>query len=48
MSTVLACLAVLIFALQGCATLTRYNPPTQAMESQVQIPGLPDVRAWGR
>ena len=47
MSTVLACLAVLIFALQGCATLTRYNPPTQAMESEVQIPGLPDVRAWG-
>ena len=47
MSTVLACLAVLIFTLQGCATLTRYNPPTQAMESEVQIPGLPDVRAWG-
>ena len=47
MSIVLACLAALIFTLQGCATLKRYNPPPAAMESEVQIPGLPDVRAWG-
>jgi hypothetical protein len=34
--------------LQGCAILTRpYKPPPAALENQVQIPGLPGVRAWG-
>ena len=45
--TVLTCLAVLALLVQGCATLKRYNPPTAALENQVQIPGLPGVRAWG-
>jgi hypothetical protein len=41
-------LTVLGLLLQGCAILTRsYKPPPAALENQVQIPGLPGVRAWG-
>ncbi len=45
--TVLACLAVLILLIQGCATLKPYNPPGPSLQDQVQIPGFPGVRAWG-
>ena len=44
---ILAGLAVLALILQGCAILRPYNPPPAALEDQVQIPGLPGVRAWG-
>jgi hypothetical protein len=44
---VLAGLAVLALILQGCTILRPYNPPPAALEDQVQIPGLPGVRAWG-
>ena len=44
---VLAGLAVLMLILQGCAILRPYNPLPAALEDQVQIPGLPGVRAWG-
>jgi predicted acylesterase/phospholipase RssA len=44
----LAGLIVLGLFLQGCAILTRpYQPPPEALENEVQIPGLPGVRAWG-
>jgi predicted acylesterase/phospholipase RssA len=46
--SLLAGLAFLVLLLQGCAILTRpYKPPPAALENQVQIPGLPGVRAWG-
>ena len=45
--TILACLAVLMLLVQGCATLKPYNPPPPTIQDQVQIPGLPGVRAWG-
>jgi predicted acylesterase/phospholipase RssA len=45
--TVLACLAVLMFLVQGCATLKPYNPPPPSLQGEVQIPGIPGVRAWG-
>jgi hypothetical protein len=34
---------------QGCSTakLHSYTPPPAQLENQVQIPGFPDVRAWG-
>lgn len=44
---VLSCLAALMVLIQGCATLKPYNPPSAALADQVQIPGLPGVRAWG-
>ncbi|MFZ5447285.1 MAG: patatin-like phospholipase family protein [Thermodesulfobacteriota bacterium] len=44
----LAGLTVLGLLLQGCAILTRpYKPPPAVLENEVQIPGLPGVRAWG-
>jgi predicted acylesterase/phospholipase RssA len=45
--TALMCLAVLMLLLQGCAHLKPYNPPGPDLQQQVQIPGLPGVRAWG-
>ena len=44
---VLAGLAALALIIQGCAILRPYNPLPAALEDQVQIPGLPGVRAWG-
>ena len=44
---VLAGLAALALILQGCAILRPHNPLPAALEDQVQIPGLPGVRAWG-
>ena len=44
---VLAGLASLALILQGCAILRPHNPLPAALEDQVQIPGLPGVRAWG-
>ena len=39
----------LVFAvvLAGCSSLRIHNPPPPQAESQVQIPGMPGVRAWG-
>jgi predicted acylesterase/phospholipase RssA len=45
--TVLACLAVLMLLIQGCATLKPYNPPPPTIQDQVQVPSFPGVRAWG-
>jgi predicted acylesterase/phospholipase RssA len=44
---VLSCLAALALLVQGCGTLKPYTPPSAALEEQLQIPGLPGVRAWG-
>jgi hypothetical protein len=44
---VLAGLAALALILRGCAILRPNNPLPAALEDQVQIPGLPGVRAWG-
>ncbi len=33
--------------LVGCAVLRPHSPPPQKLEPLVQIPGMPDVRAWG-
>jgi len=40
------CLAV-VLALAGCASLRPHSPPPPKAEPQVQIPGMPGVRAWG-
>jgi predicted acylesterase/phospholipase RssA len=34
-------------ALSGCAALRPHFPPPQQVEAQVQVPGMPGVRAWG-
>jgi predicted patatin/cPLA2 family phospholipase len=34
-------------ALTGCVGLHPHNPPPPQAEAQVQIPGMPGVRAWG-
>jgi predicted acylesterase/phospholipase RssA len=44
---VLACLGTLLLLASGCATLFKYNAPPPSVENQVQIPGIPGVRAWG-
>jgi predicted acylesterase/phospholipase RssA len=44
--TVLACLAIPMLLIQGCATLKPYNPPPPTIQDQVQVPGFPGVRAW--
>jgi hypothetical protein len=44
---ILAGLAFLTLVLQGCAILRPHSPLPAALEDQVQIPGLPGVRAWG-
>ena len=43
----LVCLALTLIVLQGCATLKPRNPLPQDLESEVQVPGMPGVRAWG-
>jgi predicted acylesterase/phospholipase RssA len=45
--TVCACLAALMLLIQGCAHLKPYNPPPPTNQGQIQVPGFPDVRAWG-
>jgi hypothetical protein len=42
------CLALsLMILIQGCATLKPRNPLPQDLESEVNVPGMPGVRAWG-
>ena len=41
------CLALLLDLSPGCATLRPRNTLPEYQESQVQIPGMPGVRAWG-
>jgi predicted acylesterase/phospholipase RssA len=36
-----------IMALVGCTSLRPHSPPPQQVEAQVQVPGMPGVRAWG-
>jgi hypothetical protein len=44
----LVCLALsLMILIQGCATLKPRNPLPQDLESEVNVPGMPGVRAWG-
>jgi hypothetical protein len=41
---------IILFALSimvGCGPLRPRNPPPERAESQVEIPGMPGVRAWG-
>jgi hypothetical protein len=33
--------------LGGCSVLRPHKPPPPKLESQVQVPGMPGVRAWG-
>jgi predicted acylesterase/phospholipase RssA len=44
---IIACLAALLLFSPGCATLKPYNPPAAGLADQVQVLGLPGVRAWG-
>jgi predicted acylesterase/phospholipase RssA len=41
------CLVLLLDLSPGCATLRPRNTLPEYQESQVQIPGMPGVRAWG-
>ena len=44
----MVCVALsLMILIQGCATLKPRNPVPQDLESEVQVPGMPGVRAWG-
>jgi predicted acylesterase/phospholipase RssA len=46
-SLVLACLALLVMLVQGCATLRLRAPLPAALENEIRVPGFPeDVRAW--
>ena len=36
-----------VVALTGCASLRSHSPPPPKAEAQVQVPGMPGVRAWG-
>lgn len=38
---------VAIVILPGCAALRLHSPPPQQVEGQVQMQGMPGVRAWG-
>jgi predicted patatin/cPLA2 family phospholipase len=40
-------ISLTLLLLQGCATLRPRNPVPQNLESKVQVPGMPHVRAWG-
>jgi predicted patatin/cPLA2 family phospholipase len=40
-------LLALAMVLSGCAALRPHSPPPAKLERQVQIPGMPGVRAWG-
>jgi predicted patatin/cPLA2 family phospholipase len=44
---VLLNLILSLMLLQGCATLKPRNPLPEDLESKVQVPGMPAVRAWG-
>ncbi len=33
--------------LAGCSALRPHSPPPAALESEVQVPGMPNVRVWG-
>ena len=41
---IVAATAVLLL---GCAVFRPHSPPPRELEPLVQIPGMPDVRAWG-
>jgi hypothetical protein len=43
----LACLALMLMLAQGCATLQPRSALPDALESRVEVPGFPGVRAWG-
>jgi predicted acylesterase/phospholipase RssA len=38
---------LMMVELTGCAVLRPHSPPPPTKETQVEIPGLPGVRAWG-
>ncbi|QXP83799.1 patatin-like phospholipase family protein [Methylococcus sp. Mc7] len=40
-------LAALLLTAAGCAGLKPHSPPPARVESEVRIPGMPDVRTWG-
>ncbi len=40
-------LALSLTLVQGCAALRPRNPLPQDLESKVEVPGMPGVRAWG-
>jgi predicted patatin/cPLA2 family phospholipase len=43
----LACLAILVMLVQGCAMLRSHAPLPAALENEVRVPGFPEeVRAW--
>jgi predicted patatin/cPLA2 family phospholipase len=44
---VLVSLTILLMLVHGCATLRPRSPLPEALESQVEVPGFPGVRAWG-
>ncbi len=41
------CWALILVLVQGCATLRPRKPLPSDMESKVEMPGIPGVRAWG-
>jgi predicted patatin/cPLA2 family phospholipase len=43
----LVLLVLLFMVVQGCATLRPRSPLPDALESKVEVPGFPGVRAWG-
>ena len=43
----MVCVALSLVLIQGCATLKPRNPVPQDLESQVHVPGVAGVRAWG-
>jgi len=40
-------LAALVATFSGCGALRPRHAPPAAVEPQVQVPGMPDVRVWG-
>ncbi len=44
---VLIFIILALLVLQGCAGLRPRNPLPEDLESKVQVPGMPGVRAWG-
>ncbi len=44
---ILVYVALALVLLQGCAGLRPRNPLPENLESKVQVPGMPGVRAWG-
>ncbi len=43
----LVCLALSLTLVQGCAALRPRTPLPDYLEDKVQVPGMPQVRAWG-